>query len=174
MKVINLFGGAGCGKSTLAANLFATLKANGLNTELVLEYQKDLVYEEASSIYWNNQTLIFANQLHKLNRLLGKVDIAITDNPILTNIVYRKFSNTPASLDKLVLDTFNTFDNVNYLIKRDTNYFKSEGRIHSLEESINIDAKLLDLLANNNLDFNYLNVNEIFFDVLSTFIDTTF
>ena len=170
MKVINLFGGAGCGKSTLAAYLFATLKANGLNAELVLKYQKDLVYEEASSIYWNNQTLLFANQLHKLNRLISKVDIVITDNPILTNVVYRQFSNTPASLDNLVIDTFKTFDNINYLIKRDNNYFKSEGRIHTLEESINIDTKLLDLLTNNCLDFKYLNINEIWVDVINTFI----
>ena len=45
--VINLFGGPGCGKSTIAALLFGKLKQNGINCEMALEYAKDKVWEES-------------------------------------------------------------------------------------------------------------------------------
>ena len=45
--VINLFGGPGCGKSTIAAELFAILKKQGYEVELVTEYAKDKVWEES-------------------------------------------------------------------------------------------------------------------------------
>jgi hypothetical protein len=35
MKVINLFAGPGCGKSTLAAGIFSLLKFHGVLVELV-------------------------------------------------------------------------------------------------------------------------------------------
>jgi adenylylsulfate kinase-like enzyme len=43
LHVINLFGGPGTGKSTLAAALFTDLKMKGINAELVTEFAKDLV-----------------------------------------------------------------------------------------------------------------------------------
>lgn len=46
MKVINLFGGPGIGKSTLAAGLFEHMKIAGFNVELVNEYAKDMVWEQ--------------------------------------------------------------------------------------------------------------------------------
>ena len=44
--VINLFGGPGCGKSTTMARIFADLKIQGYNAEMVSEFAKDLVYEQ--------------------------------------------------------------------------------------------------------------------------------
>ena len=38
--VINLIGGPGCGKSTIAAELFSRLKKMGVTCELVTEYIK--------------------------------------------------------------------------------------------------------------------------------------
>ena len=49
MKVINLFGGPGCGKSTTAADLFARMKLRGLSVELVTEYAKDVVWDEKAA-----------------------------------------------------------------------------------------------------------------------------
>jgi adenylate kinase family enzyme len=39
-KVINLFGGPGCGKSTLAARIFSILKLKDISCELINEYAK--------------------------------------------------------------------------------------------------------------------------------------
>jgi len=45
MKVINLFGGPGCGKSTAAAGLFHLMKSNHMSVELVNEFAKEIVWE---------------------------------------------------------------------------------------------------------------------------------
>ena len=44
-KVINLFGGPGAGKSTIAAGLFYNMKIAGYNVERADEWIKDKVYE---------------------------------------------------------------------------------------------------------------------------------
>ena len=41
LKVINLYGGPGTGKSTTAAALFALIKREGYNVELVTEFAID-------------------------------------------------------------------------------------------------------------------------------------
>ena len=83
MKVYNLFGGPGCGKSTLAARMFAKMKQLGIDCELVTEAAKDIVWEGGVL----DQYGLFAEQLRRVKRLEGKVDIAITDSPILLQAV---------------------------------------------------------------------------------------
>jgi cytidylate kinase len=50
LKVLNFYGGAGIGKSTIAADIFSKLKRKGLKTELVGEYAKWLWYQNATDI----------------------------------------------------------------------------------------------------------------------------
>ena len=50
MKVINIFGGPGTGKSVTAAKLFAELKIQNKNCELITEYAKELVYDESYKV----------------------------------------------------------------------------------------------------------------------------
>ena len=49
MKVLNFYGGAGIGKSTIAADVFSKLKHKGHKTELVGEYAKWLWYQNAGT-----------------------------------------------------------------------------------------------------------------------------
>ena len=46
-KIINLFGGPGCGKSTTASGIFYELKKRGYECELSLEFAKDKVWEDS-------------------------------------------------------------------------------------------------------------------------------
>ena len=85
--VINLFGGPGCGKSTTMARLFADLKARGFNVEMVSEFAKDLVYEQRQETM-KDELYIFAKQHHRLFRVADKVDIIITDRPLLLTNIY--------------------------------------------------------------------------------------
>ena len=50
LKVLNFYGGAGIGKSTIAADIFSKLKRKGHKTELVGEYAKWLWYQNATDI----------------------------------------------------------------------------------------------------------------------------
>ena len=151
--VINLFGGPGCGKSTTMARLFADLKAMGFNVEMVSEFAKDLVYEMRQETM-KDELYIFAKQHHRMFRVNGKVDVIITDRPLLlTNIyasLYLPDDEYNHDLQKLVRTTFNTFYNVNIVLNREgIEYKDGEGRSQSLEESKHIDELTIkELIAN--------------------------
>ena len=84
MKVINLFGGPGVGKSTAAAGLFYEMKKRQLSVELVTEYAKDMVWENRQNIL-DDQIYIFAKQQRRIARLRDHhIDWVITDSPIAT------------------------------------------------------------------------------------------
>ena len=50
MICLNFWGGAGIGKSTLAAKTYATLKELGYRPEQTGEYAKELVYENSMRV----------------------------------------------------------------------------------------------------------------------------
>ena len=68
MKVLNFFGGADIGKSTIAADVFSKLKRKGYKTELVGEYAKWLWYQNATEIV-EDQLYLFAEQAHRTKTL---------------------------------------------------------------------------------------------------------
>lgn len=146
---INLFAGPGAGKSTMAAGLFYKMKSMDFNVELVTEYCKDLVYEGRTKTI-KNQLYVLGKQYYRMEKLQNVVDYIITDSPLLLNAIYAK--NYPASFIDLTIDFHNTFNNINFFIRRNGS-FSDRGRIHSLEESMNIDEKIKELLDKNNVKY---------------------
>lgn len=131
MIVVNLFGAPGAGKSTGAACIFSQLKMKGYNVELVTEFAKDKVWEEDKGVF-KDQLYIFAKQNFRLKRVEGKVDVVITDSPILLSLIYN--DSYGQSFDYLVKDTFNNYNNVNFFVKRFKKY-NPIGRFQTEEES---------------------------------------
>lgn len=129
--VINLYGGPGCGKSTIAALVFGKLKQKGINCELVTEYAKDKVWEESYTTL-KNQIYVFGKQLHRMWRLNNKVNVIITDSPLPLSIIYD--SEKDVNFENLVMSEFNKFDNFNIIINRSTKY-QIEGRYQTEEEA---------------------------------------
>ena len=108
----------GSGKSTTASYLFAELKAKGYDVELVVDVAKDLVWD--NDLYkLSNQLLVFSNQLQKLDRLIDKVDYAITDSPLLMQIGFYKERHLPApkQYKKLCITYNNHYNNINIMLK---------------------------------------------------------
>ena len=136
--VVNLLGGAGVGKSTLACKTFALLKEKGLDCELVLEYVKDMVYEGRSEIF-KCQPYIFGKQLFKIFRFNGKVDVISTDSPIFLDIVYDEENDE--NFRQYVLKQFNKFNNLNIYLNRTVSY-QTNGRLQDEEEAIKYDTKV--------------------------------
>ena len=155
--VINLFGGPGCGKSTIAALLFGKLKQNNVNCELVTEYAKDKVWEESFNIL-KNQIYVFGKQIHRMWRLNEKVDVIITDSPLPLSIIYNQDKNV--NFDMLVIDEFSKFNNLNFVINRTTTY-QQEGRCQTELEAKNLDNNIINLLDNYKIPFTF-KINEIF------------
>lgn len=85
--VVNLFDSPGTGKSSEMAYIFYQLKSRGINAEKASEFAKDKVWEESVEVF-KNQAYIFGKQYFRLSRVAGKVDVVITDSPILLSMFY--------------------------------------------------------------------------------------
>jgi len=140
--VINLFGGPGSGKSTGAAYIFAQLKMLKVDVEYVSEFAKDKVWEGNSEVF-KCQEYIFGKQSFKMSRCKGKVDVIITDCPILLSAFYNK--NLSENFNKTVLEVFNSYNNLNFFINR-TKAYNPNGRFQTEEESDIISQDLKNLL----------------------------
>lgn len=166
MIVINLLGGPGSGKSTTAAKLFYTLKMNNIKCELISEYAKDRLWEE-NDMALNDQLYIFAKQQHRQFKLQNKVDVIITDAPLILSLYYGKHLSD--SFRSLVIDEFNKYDNLNYFLNRKHKY-EEVGRIQKENEANEICNDLEYILNNNNIPFKSLNTNEDFIEsIISDF-----
>lgn len=154
MKVINLFGGPGSGKSTTAAGLFYHMKLRGQSVDLVTEYAKELVWEGRLDDMLDKQEDIFIEQQRRIRRLRNNVDYAIVDSPLLLSYVYPKMNQEQKGVGEwpalrqfldFVVAVNDTYDNVNIFLERPES-FETNGRDHDLEQSQAIDDAIRDAL----------------------------
>ena len=142
--VVNAFAGAGAGKTTCAWEISAELKKQGLCVEYVSEYAKELVWDEKYELLdgsEKNQRMLLNEQEKRIKRLIGKVDVVVTDSPILLSLLYCKAPTK--EFHKEVLDCFNQYQNFNFFIECDlSKEFEKTGRIHGLKESQEKDREI--------------------------------
>ena len=154
--VINLIAGPCAGKSTVAAQLFSELKKTGMSVELLQEPIKQHIYEDHRGIL-THQIALFGEQLYKLDSLVGKVDCIVQDGSLLLNTVYDKSNNQ--LFKALVIQEYNRFKNLDFFVNRGEIEFQSYGRIHTYEQSIELDKKIRDVY--NFANATYLEVNSV-------------
>lgn len=106
-KVINLSGGAGVGKTTLAAEIFVKMRKMGLSCDLVQEYVKAWSYENRP-ISTFDQFYLVGKQIKKESILYGRVDYIITDSPLWLGAVYDNLMNGTNYIEQHV-DSFTGF-----------------------------------------------------------------
>ena len=159
LRVINLFGGPHSGKSTIAYGVASALKLRGISSELVTEVAKDKVWDEAYTVL-RNQVLIGAEQYHRLWRLKDKVDVVITDSPIILSVIYNKqFKHQ--YFNPFMFELFDEFDNMNIVIERRIKHeYDKTGRIHDELEAIELDKQIRQMLINKGIIYNTLPCEE--------------
>ena len=169
--VINLYGGPGAGKSLTAWDLGAELKKLGYDVELAHEYAKDLVWDEN----WeglSDQGKVWREQSHRVNRLLGKVKLVITDSPTLFSLLYgaKNGSLTP-QLEAEILADYRARHNLNYLVIRDEKRHKYQkaGRFQTKKQAYAIDRELRKLLKKHQVPFEEVPSGEALPTVLEDF-----
>lgn len=151
--VVNLYAGPGAGKTTGAWIIAGELKKLNIVTEYVSEYAKELIWDNESHLLggsFKNQFNVLKEQNRRINRLIGKVDVVVTDSPILQQGMYvqeriDEFNNIAFSL-------YNMYSNFDIFIERG-HYFEQAGRIHSREESIEIDTKIKNFFKQNRIEY---------------------
>lgn len=140
MKVINLIGGAGCGKSILASGLFYQMKLNGYNVELIREWIKSAVYEDRKLIL-SDGLYILAKQNKLLRELEGRTEYVICDSPLFLPAIYQRPFNR--NLEKFTVELYKSYDNIDILVNRNENIpYEQVGRFHTFEEACRIDKEI--------------------------------
>ena len=147
--LVNLYAGPGAGKSTGAAYIFSKLKMAGIDSEYVSEYAKDRVWQGDQFVLQHCQLYVTGKQCLKVARLLGKVDVIVTDSPIAIGAMYtdeKPYQDVCLYEAKKYKNTFNIFINR----KKDYN---PNGRNQTFEEAKAIDQKILDFLDSNDIEY---------------------
>jgi len=150
--VVNFFAGPGTGKSSMMASVFAALKWDGVNCEMAHEYAKEKVWEESLAIL-DDQVYVFAKQNHKIKRLIGKVDIIITDSPLLLSLIYGK--NERDSFKEFVSDTHDSYNNLNFFLTRCKAY-NPKGRVQNEVKAKALDVTICKMLEDYEEVVNYV------------------
>lgn len=151
MKVLNIWGGPGTGKSTTAAGVFYHMKSLDIKCELIQEYAKDMVWEQRHNIL-EDQIYIFAKQQRRISRLRNHgLDWVITDSPIPLGLCYTKPEHLSDAFVQLVMQVYNSFDNYNFYLTRNVQY-DPVGRNQKTEgEAVIMDDKIKHLLTTQNI-----------------------
>jgi adenylate kinase family enzyme len=171
--VVNFFAGPGAGKTTCAWELAAALKKLGLVVEYASEYTKELVWEERDDLLngsRENQNMVFAEQKRRLDRLVGKVDVIVTDSPLLLQVCYVKEDADRFETDALT--AHNSYHNFNLFISRGAEY-EQQGRVQNRSEAETIDESVKDMLKRNGIicgeySYNHTALETVTADILNT------
>lgn len=171
MLVVNLFGVPGAGKSTGAAYIFSQLKMRGVNAELVTEFAKDKVWEKNVEVF-KNQAYIFGKQSYRISRCKDKVDVIVTDSPLLLSAFYNNDPILGEEFNLVVEKVFNSYENLNYLLQRIKPY-NPKGRHQTEEESDALAEPMVKLLQKYNVYYKetkgcFDGYNFIIEDILSS------
>ncbi len=167
--VVNLLGEPGCGKSTAATYIFSMLKMLGINCEYVSEFMKDKVYEE-NNIVPKYQEYVFGKQSFKLDRVKDKVDVIITDSPLILSALYNTDEVLGEDFNKVVFKKFNSFNNYNILLTRHHEYVE-DGRFQNEKQANDLRINLVNMLKKYNIDYvvrdsNLDEYNELIKDII--------
>lgn len=140
--IINLIGGPQSGKTTTATGLFSELKKTGMDVEFVGDIVKPHMYEEHKGIL-SHQIALFAEQLYKIDSLVGKVDCIIQDGSLLLNAVYDKTNNQ--LFKALVTQEYSRFKNLDFFLNREGIKYNINDTIYTQAEALVLDKKIIDI-----------------------------
>lgn len=163
-QVINLVAGPGAGKSTIAAGLFYELKVSGINAELVTEFVKSLAWEGITPNAFD-QPYIFGQQAKRESSLYNKVDILVTDSPLILSPIYEAYYNQ----NSVMLDSVfkflerakeNGVEHKYFFLNR-TKPYVQHGRFESYDVALTIDNIIKTKLVEWNIPFFNVDCGDI-------------
>lgn len=152
--LIGFIGAPASGKTTVAALLFGKLKSHEYVADLITERARRYIIGKRLKglpgvLTDDDQEKIFLDQVYEeevYTRVLPKSEFIVTDGCSAHFYLYLK-SVTPGRTES-IKNALRNYDLIFYCERSRSQYSeKDEGRIHSLEESDDIDAKIPEVLA---------------------------
>lgn len=143
--VVNLFGGPGSGKSTIAARIFSELKRRGVEAACPEEHAKMAIWSGQPWLL-DEQVIMAGKTWETLTNLRDKVRVIIVDSPILLCSVYAG-DKEPLPFHDLVMDLHRRTPRVNLMVKRhrDIEYDPSNRR-EDEKQARGLDERILGVL----------------------------
>ena len=162
MKVIVcLYGGAGAGKSTVCADLFAKLKQNNFDVEMNREYIKEWIWE-GRKVKPGDQTFFFAQQARKERQYMERgLNVIVTDSPLILTHFYGlkhdRFEQEHNTSWKMLeqqhaICKWYGYNVEHYFLNR-PDFFEQHGRFQTKEEAKQYDAEIKQMLVKANIKY---------------------
>ncbi len=154
--IVAIAGASGAGKSVLASDIFSLSKKLGIVCELTGEFAKDQYYEGNLANLIHDQLYLLGEQNHRIERLIGKVDLIITDAPISICAMH-------AASEKPIQDaawySFKKHNNGNliFFLERKNYDYEKFGRLESEEQSLANSKIMKKQLLDNGCEFITIN-----------------
>jgi len=146
---VSLHAGPGSGKSSMMADVFAKLKWMNIDAEMAPEYAKELVWDGyIGRDLEARQREIYFGQLKRIERLAGKVDVCITDSPLILSLLYNT-KTTKAEINSILTQHLK-YSNLDIYIDRVKPY-NPNGRTQTEEEANALDNRLKEILEENQI-----------------------
>jgi adenylate kinase family enzyme len=158
MIIVNLFGGPGAGKTTVAYYLAYRFKQAGFRAELVGEAARELIYDRNPGItavqLLDNQLLISGLQYERFKRLERHgIEVAIADSPLSMGLAYaahlpeyRGLCDTVYRIERGLPKPINVF------INRTPGVYDKESRAQDEKQAMALDANIRELLGHFDYD----------------------
>ena len=158
MKIINLFGGPGSGKTTLAYYLAYRFKQAGFRAELVGEAAREIIYDRnppdpdtggVARQLIDNQFLISGLQSERIQRLFRhNVEVAIADSPLRMGLLYVKEHEMRWALQAAITAFDKDFQHQrNVFVNRTPGKYDQESRAQNEAEATELDDKIRALIG---------------------------
>lgn len=166
LKVVNILGEPGSGKSLTSAGLLYQLGIRGHKVELVQEAAKDHVWEairvdekKIPPYILSDQLFLFSEQNRRIERLRGQREIAIVECPLLMSLVYRR-DGYYSNFDKLVLEVYNSYNNINIFLERNHTY-DQDGRVQNEQETNSLREEIIKVLDKNLITYKIFKTHKL-------------
>lgn len=167
LKIINLFGAAGIGKSSVRSGVYWLMNSLGYSIQEVDEYAKYLELTNQRDILRNQQSIVLAHQHNKQVILKGKYEFAVTDSPLHLCGYYASRGyvglqeNPPMPhFNEVIMHSYQEFENINFYLTRDlSKNFQEAGRSQKVEDSLRDQALIKEYLLSQGLSFFEIEVS---------------
>lgn len=163
---IGLLGGPCCGKSSLAAAVFAKLKSNDITADYVPEFAREAINKKiVDPTTLSGQFVIYDEQKFREDCIPEEIQYVISDSPLVFCFPYAlEYSSVYNKSDRHLLhniylkflDSFSRYDYL-FLCCREKKYILDGTRTQTEEQAIEIDNKIKFLL-----DIHHVKYSELF------------
>jgi predicted ATPase len=164
IRRVCLFGGPGCGKSTMSSWLFARLKMAGYEAEHVSEFVKAWTFVGRAPTSYD-QVYITAKQLHKEDLVLrsNQRAIVVTESPLFLTTCYARKYGAPAAhqLAGIAMEFEGTYPAINVFIDRSNMPYNPNARFQDEQQAVEMDKFIAACMDTHGMNYSTLRYDEL-------------